>query len=96
MSQYDIFLWYGDTPVTTILMYLDLSDEDLHNPHYTPPAYLPTQEEIRDCCLQIQSKWTDEEREGRRVLLPTELYSAPYYKNQVSIPESPSTLWAPI
>lgn len=50
----------------------------------TPP-YMPTPEQIAEECLAIQATWDEQERYGRHVLLPTQLYSAPYYERDVDL-----------
>jgi hypothetical protein len=47
------------------------------------PQYMPTPEQIAEECLAIQATWSEQERYGRHVLLPTQLYSAPYYEREV-------------
>lgn len=37
------------------------------------PRYLPTPDEIRQACIQIQAEWTDEERIYRRTAAAAEL-----------------------
>lgn len=68
----------------TPTLLLSYQEEEKPSPYpNNNPHYIPTQEEIAKACLEIQKGWTEQERYGRHVLLPTQLYSAPYYERDV-------------
>lgn len=43
-------------------------------------SFIPTPEQIREACLEIQKGWSEEEFYGRAKFGPLDLYSAPHYK----------------
>jgi hypothetical protein len=63
--------------LSTFPHYGDIEMGKIYGPNYK--VYNPSRSEIRKACLEIQSKWTDQEREGRFYLSPGELYEAEYY-----------------